>query len=229
MYTSFFLFHICLTKNQSNMKQRFLLSLLFVCSLAITTQAQINKGALWLGGQAGYSQTNSKAGSTNNSKQRSVNFSPAVGTAIKENLILGVFVNYSNYKYTTSGPSSRKEETVGGGIFIRKYIPVVNRLYLFGDARAFYNSYKLRETHSPDRKIKGFDAGISATPGVSFAVTNKLHIETGVSSLLFTRYQKRTSTEGSVVTEDKTVNAGLSLDNSSQLFIGVRFLINKKA
>lgn len=216
------------------MKQRFLLSVLFVCSLAVTTQAQINKGAAWLGGQIGYSQTQNETGPTSKSKQTSFNFSPAVGTAVKENLILGVFVNYATSKTKATSINTtttvKKEETVGGGIFIRKYIPVVNRLYLFGDARAFYNSYKSTDkANSPETKIKGFDAGISATPGLAFAVTDKIQIETGLNNLFSTRYQKRTQTQGINEFENKSFNTGLFLDNSAQVFIGFRFLINKKA
>ncbi|MCS3799761.1 outer membrane beta-barrel protein [Niastella sp. OAS944] len=216
------------------MKQRFLLSLLFVCTLAVTSQAQINKGATWLGGQVGYSQTNSESETTSKTKQTGFNFSPAVGTAVKENLILGVFVNYSTNKTkissTNTSITTKKEELVGGGLFIRNYIPVVNRLYLFGDARVFYNSYKYTDkSNSPETKIKGFDAGISATPGLAFAVTDKIQIETGLNNLFSTRYQKRTQTQGISEIENKTFNTGLFLDNSSQVFIGFRFLINKKA
>ena len=216
------------------MKQRFLLSLLFVCSFAVTTQALINKGAAWLGGQVGFSQSQNESGPTSKTKQTSFNFSPAVGTAVKENLILGVFINYANTKAKASSTNisttTRKEETVGGGLFIRKYFPVVNRLYLFGDARAFYNSNKSTDkTNSPEIKVKGFEAGISATPGISFAATNKIHIETGVNNLFSSRYQKRTQTQGINKIEDKTFTTGLFLDNSAQVFIGFRFLINKKA
>jgi hypothetical protein len=212
------------------MKQRFLLSLLFVCSLVVSTRAQINKGAIWLGGQAGYSQSTNKTGSITTGKVTSFNFSPAVGTAVKENLIVGVFVNYSTYKNKSNITTIKKEETIGGGLFIRKYIPVVNRVYLFGDARAFFNSYKSTDNYgSPEDKVKGWDAGISATPGVSFAITNKIQIETGLNTLFSTRYQKRNHKAGFTETDESSFNTGLFLDNSSQVFIGLRFLINKKA
>jgi hypothetical protein len=81
------------------MKQRFLLSLLFVCSLVVTTRAQINKGATWLGGQAGYSQSSDKGvSSAVTNKQTSFNISPAIGTAVKDNLIVGIFATYQNYR-----------------------------------------------------------------------------------------------------------------------------------
>src|SRR5688572_17217982 len=121
------------------MKQRFLLSLLFVCSLVVTTRAQINKDAIWLGGHAGYSQSSDKGLSSSvTNKQTSFNISPAVGTAVKDNLIVGIFATYQNYKSKSGSITNKKENAYGGGLFVRKYIPIVNRLYVFGDARAYF-------------------------------------------------------------------------------------------
>lgn len=211
------------------MKQRFLLSLLFICTLAVTTQAQINKGATWLGGQIGYSQSSDKNGAVTNSKQSSFTISPAVGIAVKDNLIVGIVANYAHSKTESYPNSSRKDNTYGGGVFVRKYIPVVNRFYIFGDARAYFSSVKTEDKSSNNTTTKGYDVGLSVTPGVSFAVTKSIQIETGFNSLFNTRYSNRKQKQAFTETKSTSFNTGLSLDNQSQLFIGFRFLINKKA
>jgi hypothetical protein len=212
------------------MKQKFLLSLLFVCSLVITTQAQINKGATWLGGQVGYSQSSDKNGAVTNSKQTSFTISPAVGTAIKDNLIVGITANYLHYKSESYPGYKKKDNIYGGGVFIRKYIPVVNRLYIFGDARAYFNSVKSEDNPGGNNtKTKGVDVGLAVTPGVSYAVTKSIQIETGLNSLFNTRYSTRKQKQGFTENKTNTFTTGLFLDNTSQLFIGFRFLINKKA
>jgi opacity protein-like surface antigen len=212
------------------MKQKFLLSLVFVCMFIVSTRAQISKGAIWLGGQAGYSQSSDKSGSITNQKQTGFTISPAVGKAVKDNLIVGIAANYVHYKTKSGQGSSRKDNTYGGGLFIRKYIPVVSRLYIFGDARAYFNRVKSEdESGGYTSKIKGVDVGIAVTPGVSYAVTKSIQIETGLNSLFNTRYSTRKQNQGFTENKNKTFTTGLFLDNTSQVFIGFRFLINKKA
>jgi hypothetical protein len=213
------------------MKQRFLLSFLFVCSLAVTTQAQINKGATWLGGQAGYSQSSEEGVSSNTkNKQSSFNISPAVGTAVKDNLIVGISASYVHSKSKSGSTVMTKYNSYGGGVFIRKYIPVVSRLYIFGDAKVSFNAFRTDENISTNpNKIKGWNVGISATPGLSYAITNKIHIETGVNSLFSTTYEKKNQKQGSSEANSSSFNSGVFLNNNSPLFIGFRFLLNKKA
>jgi opacity protein-like surface antigen len=226
-----FAFHICGTKNQINMKQKFLLSFVLSCMFIVSTRAQISKGATWLGGQLGYSQSSDKSGSITNNKQTGFTISPAVGTAVKDNLIVGIAANYLHYKIKSDQGSSRKDDTYGGGLFIRKYIPVVSRLYIFGDARAYFNRVKSEDISGGgySTKIKGVDVGIAVTPGVSYAVTKSIQIETGLNSLFNTRYSTRKQNQGFTENKNKTFTTGLFLDNTSQVFIGFRFLINKKA
>jgi opacity protein-like surface antigen len=212
------------------MKQKFLLSLVLVCTFIVSTRAQISKGAIWLGGQAGYSQSSDKSGSITNQKQTGFTISPAVGKAVKDNLIVGIAANYLHYKTKSDQGSSRKDDTYGGGLFVRKYIPVVSRLYIFGDARAYFNRVKSEDKSGGyTTKIKGVDVGIAVTPGVSYAVTKSIQIETGLNSLFNTRYSTRKQNQGFTENKNNTFTTGLFLDNTSQVFIGFRFLINKKA
>jgi hypothetical protein len=232
MCTSFFVFHICGTKNQSIMKQRFLLSFIFVFTCMVATRAQISKGSAWLGGSIGYSQSKDKTGaSTTSTKQNSFYISPAIGTAIKENLILGVSVSYSRYISKYGSTTDNKGRTYGGGIFLRKYWPVVNRLYIFGEAKAYYSAYRSTDKNNStgDVKVTGWDGGVALTPGLSYAITNNLQLETGFNSLFSTRYQKRNITNGFSKSENSSFGSGMSLDNASQIYLGFRILINKKA
>jgi hypothetical protein len=207
------------------MKQKFLLSLLFVCSLVVTTNAQINKGATWLGGQVSFGHSSTEnAGSKN--KQTSFNIGPAVGKAVKDNLIVGIAANYQHYKTKNGSVTTNKGTTYGGALFIRKYVPVVNRFYIFGDARAYFN---VSSERTSDIKIKGWDAGISATPGLSYGVTKNIQIETGLNSLFRVAYMKRNQEQGYNENKNNAFNAGISLDNTSPIYLGFRFLINKKA
>lgn len=226
------------------MKQRFVLSLLFVCSFVITTRAQIHKGAVWLGGSIGYNQYKDvpKDTSVHDFKINTFNLSPAVGIAVKDNLVVGIRLTYAHTKTDNDGTVlDSKGNNYGGGIFIRQYIPVVNRLYLFGEAAAAYVSTKQTDTYNQfyngsyiksHMTYKGWNGGVSVTPGVAFSVTKKFQLETSLNSLLGVTYSKNKITaERPTTGSDKTIsqiNAGIFTDGKVQFNIGCRFLINNK-
>lgn len=213
------------------MKQRFLLSLLFVCSLVLTSQAQINKDAIWLGGQAGFSQTSEKSfGSSTANKTTAFSLSPAIGKVVKDNLVVGISGSYQHSKSKSGSTTNSKYNSYGAGVFIRKYIPVITNLYIFGDARVYGNrGIEKSYSSSGDLKNKYWDIGISATPGISYAVTKSIQIESGVNSLFSARYQRRDSKQGFSQGKYNSFTGGVLLDTNSPIYIGFRFLLNKKA
>jgi hypothetical protein len=225
------------------MKQKSLLVLVCIFSLVASTQAQIKKGSVWLGGNIGYSESDSKSESSGDLGMKVISFKPAAGIAIKENLIAGVTINYSKATNESGGAVmyARKQidRNIGGGVFLRQYVPVVSRLYIFGQADAGYNKGKstvneMNNVTTPTTKristTKGWSAGISLTPGVSYAVNNKLQLETGFNSLFSTVYNKsKTTSENSGLrSSTKTFSTGINLENESTFYIGFRFLINSK-
>lgn len=223
------------------MKQKFLLSTLFVCMFIVSTQAQIGKGSAWLGGNIGFSQSKSDNVTSPDRKTQVIQFNPSVGTAIKENLIAGISLGYSENtdKETNSNGSYTKTTAkyYGGGIFIRRYIPVVTRLYLIGDATAYYNSGKETRNevyNTVNNKVttKSWNTGLSFTPGISYGLTKKVQLETGFNSLFSVGYGKskrNLAGSGSSKETSESFSAGINLENKSTFYIGFRFLINTKA
>jgi hypothetical protein len=213
------------------MKQKFLLSIIFVCSLVVSTKAQINKGAIWLGGQASYNQTSEKSlGSSTTNKNSGFYINPAIGKAIKENLVLGFSAGYSHSKNKTGSTTNSRFNSYGGGVFIRKYFPVISNLYLFGDARLNVSrAIEKGYSSSGDNKNKYWNVAISATPGIAYAVSKNIQIESGVNSLFSLVYQKRDSKQGFTEGKSSSFNSGILLDNGTPIYIGFRFLLNKKA
>jgi hypothetical protein len=143
--------------------------------------------------------------------------------------VVGISASYQHSKSKTGSTTNSEFNSYGGGIFIRKYIPVVSQLYLFGDAR-LYVSRGIEKGYPSGGafKNKTWDIGISATPGLAYAVTKSIQIETGVYSLFSARYQKRELKQGLSEAKNNSFSAGVLLDNNSPLYIGFRFLINNK-
>jgi hypothetical protein len=204
--------------------------------LIASAHAQIPKESIWLGGSIGYGSTkNDYANSTLESKSHTVSFSPAVGVAVKDNLIVGVMLSYTNKKTKNIGYVEKAKETsTGGGVFVRQYVPIVNKLYLFGEASALFRSLKSNEelsynNPSMKNKTKGWDAGLALTPGVALGINKKVQLESGFNSLFSAVYNKR-KIDNSGTADDytqKNFNAGIALDNESLFYVGVRFLLSK--
>lgn len=222
------------------MKQQFLLSVLFLCLVTVTTHAQtISKGSIWLGGNIGYSQskTDYDGNVTPDYKTSTLSILPAIGKAVNDNLVVGINVIYQKTKTNNSGASVNEsnEKFYGGGVFVRRYVPVISRLYVFGDLDIWARRY--RADGSPytgsgiKTKTKGGESGVSLTPGVSVGINKKLQLETGFNSLFSTFYSKRkttSSTNGYNYTTE-SFSAGFNLENQSYFYIGFRLLINSKA
>lgn len=220
------------------MNLKFSLTLISIITCALTSNAQISKDSRLFGTSIGYSQ--SKIKSTNvmltNTKSTSFVVSPSAGIAIKENLVAGIRLDYSkstekyNYDYTSYNNTENKY--YGGGVFLRQYVPVVNRFYVFGEGGLSYlisrSKYTQQSTYSGKNEIKtkGWSTGLSFTPGISYAISKNFQIESGFNSLLNVSYAKsKSSYESSQPAKMSAFSGGIGNDNGSMFYVGFRFLM----
>jgi hypothetical protein len=159
-----------------------------------------------------------------------------VGVAVKENLVLGVRFNYLKYtqknNYDVANYLNTDIKNYGGGIFLRQYVPVVNRLYVFGEGSIMYNDIKETSTQGyytskNERKTKGWSTGLSITPGISYGVNKTFQIEGGFNSLFSATYAKSKTTfsSSSTKTTQESFSGGISQDNESMFYVGFRFIL----
>jgi hypothetical protein len=216
------------------MKQRIVLSLVFVCAFMVTTRAQISKGAVWVGGSIGYNESKLEpTGSTGSPiKTSTVTINPAIGTVVKDNLVVGINLLYSHIKSENNGTIESKTNAYGGGIFVRKYFPVISRLYIFGDANAAFTSSKTDNTLTPTIKTTSRSSigTVGITPGIAFSVSKRFMLETSLNNLLSVAY---TSTKTSGPTnyyngKSHQFAAGVYAEGKAQFNIGCRFLLGNK-
>jgi opacity protein-like surface antigen len=218
------------------MKLKIFLSVVFACTLLSTSYAQINKGSTWLGSNFSYSQSKEGIEQPVDRKIRTTSVLPAFGVAIKENLVLGIYGNYIYERSENNGVLiDSKEKKYGGGLFVRRYVPVFNRFYIFGEGRLGYNTYETKNKWNygnviSSGKIKGWNTGVTFTPGISYGVTQNVQLEAGFVSLFSIMYANaKTTSDYYPPSKLKSFNADLNLDRLSSFSLGVRFLINKKA
>lgn len=222
------------------MKLKLLFSVVFVCTLLTTSYAQINKGTIWIGSNFSYAGDKPKSDQqTTFWEIRTVSILPSFGVAIKENVVLGIFGKYSNSfseQKSTSYYSKRDEKTYGGGLFVRRYVPVFKRFYLYGEGRLGYNKSKVEENWANTSvvgtsKLKSWETGLTFTPGIAYGITRSILLEAGAAALFDARYKSTESIYNPYTQSNsaKTFTAGVNLENASAFTIGIRILINKKA
>lgn len=160
------------------------------------SHAQFNKGAILLGGDLNFQASSVKdvndglASST--TKNTQVTFQPAIGKAIKEDLVAGITLDYA---YSSgSGSTSTKYNLYGGGIFLRKYRSLGNKFYLFGQSNLGYDYSKQTidnppNTGGPDHQIdKAYGVGLQFAPGVAYSLDQKWQVEFEFPNLLNINY-----------------------------------------
>jgi len=214
--------------------KKIILSLFFVFILISSSFAQIKKGSLFLGGDIGGTTQKTKTGDVATNKQQNITISPVFGKAVKENLVFGVnagFGIFSNDNPSTSADEYRRV-LYSAGVFLRKYKNIAKSgFYLFvqGGAGASHYKEEFESNSTVFDKTRRLVVNINAYPGVSYAINNKLHLETGFANLLSLHYLHEKRESGNPVTVYKTNGFGLSssLNNASSFYLGFRLLISK--
>lgn len=217
------------------MKQKFLLASVIALLLSVTTKAQIGKGSVWLGGNIGYSSFKNQIDDVPAYTESVLTINPALGKAISNNTIAGIDLLFSDVLEKNSATEIKDDtKKYGGGFFMRWYVPIINRLYIFGQGRIGFDYTKGNATNTPfyggnKSTKKGWDAGLSFYPGVSFEVNKKFQLEAGFNNLFGAQYSIVKNSSLGTTNKTETFTTGINLDNNKSMFtIGFRLLINNK-
>jgi hypothetical protein len=215
--------------------ERIILLSVTILLFAAITKAQITKGSVYLGGSIGASTSKQENNNpTLEGKSSWLSINPAVGIAVKNNLITGVDLKYLHGSSKNFSSQDNKRNGYGAGLFLRKYFPLSNRFYVFGQTGAGYFSQKNEYIQTPGYPftITNKQHSISANiyPGIAIHVFKSLYLEAAFNSLLQIGYSSST-TEGnfpSASQKQKDFSIQSSLSSGNYLNLGVRFIIPKK-
>ena len=158
-------------------------------AIAISTQAQINKGTILLGGNISGStnkETNSNA--TYENKFRGVTIAPSIGFATGNNKIWGFNANYGSTRSKHLDLINFEYNRYGGGIFYRRYATLGKGFYLFGKGNAGYTYSKTREksgfqNEHTTKTTRTDIVSISVHPGIAYAVHKNFHLELAINNI----------------------------------------------
>ncbi len=196
--------------------------------------AQINKGAIFLGGDLAFSSE--KGNSSNNTGYNTFGgyILPVLGKAVSDNSIVGISLlyNYNNSDVALDF-NDRKQWVYGGGFFIREYYPLhKTKFSLFVQGSLFAEHDHIEQAYNTIDKIetRTFSINSSAFPGVSYNLSNKLKVETGFVNLFGVRYFHRKTTTGTINPLSSSAT-GFSLyasaENVTRFNVGFRLLLGK--
>lgn len=222
----------------------------FSCALILTSyfaEAQISKGTILLGGNLQLNTSTDKsvtaAGTQVGSKTSTTGITvyPSIGWAVKDNLVLGIQPGIGYYNSGDgAGNYDSKENDYSLGIFLRKYKPLGNRFYFFGESMLSF-AYQLPTDDDPGNPVihqdgKNIDLSLGFSPGAAYALSRKWLMEVEFPNVISARYAHDktnmvySSAPPSPPTSSSTeitnqFNFSTSLTSNFQLEVGLRYLI----
>ena len=208
------------------MKRKFCLVFMGAASmLAINSaSAQIAKGSVMLGGNVGFNTSKNEAFGTTVRKENSFYISPAVGVAIKENLFVGGDLAYRSNTQENNGAGKTTNNGFGIGAFVRQYKNLgKSGFYLFGQGRLGADITHVKSGSTTTNN--GFAIGLGLTPGISYAVNSKLHLETSLANLFSVGYNSSKNKGADI--KSNSFSADVNLGSLQQWNVGIRFILAK--
>lgn len=198
--------------------------------------AQIEKGTVLLGGNIGLQSSKEDFSNSSNvteGKSHYFGFFPAAGIAVKQNMIIGIELGYSHSKSDKMSYSSDdKGSNYFCGIFLRRYFPVLKNFNVFAQpGLAFSKEKREYQYENSITNQKSWNIGLGLYPGVSYAVSKRFHLETGLANIANISYRQSKQEELFQSTGQKSsrkrneFSFSSNLSSNALINIGFRFFL----
>lgn len=173
------------------MKTIFFTLLVFITS---NSSAQIKKQSVLLGGQLFYNNVKVEVEKLKSNSQ-SGTIGVSVGKAYKENSVVGININFSPIRQTNylslNDTVDLTYNRLDIGAFLREYKKLAKDFYFFAEISGAYitanqkEDYKIAADYVKVKERGGF---VSLTPGISYQVFKKMHLELTIPNILSLQY-----------------------------------------
>jgi hypothetical protein len=202
------------------MKKLFL-SLIAVAGLALTTQAQTEKGKFIVGGEVELN-TNKVDGAAKTDLSWSV--IPSVGYFFTDNFAVGTGIGY-DYTKAYSAVGSAKSSAFVVSPFLRGYKGINDQFKFFGQLSVpmSFGSNKVGDVNGDNFVKTGNNnsVGVALSPGISFFPSKKFGIEFSVNGISYNDYRTENA-NGDKIGGSKNFNIGANFFAPK---IGVQFYL----
>ncbi|MFW5851427.1 MAG: hypothetical protein ACOCWB_04315 [Bacteroidota bacterium] len=201
-----------------------LLILSFSFAASILTQAQTFIGGSFSfekdGGVTINTPTDGTTTTTDNTKTTDFSINPQLGFFLSETTAVGIEINLGSEKTVFSSDTEDITNSFGITPFMRYYFADFNNFRMFATTTLGFNTSSEKNTvggvTTDGPKINSI--GLSIRPSVSYAASEKIHLEAGLNFMNFgfsTSAEKNESPAGETVVRDNSFNLGV---NSNTLF-----------
>jgi hypothetical protein len=209
------------------MKKFTFLSILSICICSVSF-SQINKGSVLLGGGVGIS-SNKVEDADPAKKSNYLSITPTAGIAIRQNTVAGLQLTYWDVNDNIYSAPQKDERTgYGAEVFLRKYVTLGKGFYLFGQGGIQYNHSSYTNTYpNYENKQKGWSIGFNLYPGISYAVSQKFHLEAGLAQLADLSYSKTKYINQGQTEKRSGINFDAKTSSLSNINIGFRVFLSK--
>jgi|GEM_PF-313749 len=219
------------TKKIMNHKM-FLTVLLFLC-FSFFAKAQINKGAVLLGGQIYNSIRTSKDNDQKDQQFNSAVYNISAGLAVQENRVAGINLSYNPatvhyYNNSNGNVAKTKSSNYSAAVFYRVYRNLGREFYFFGEFGAGYIGSKSKDIDYNGNDIGGnvMSGGqLNLTPGLSYKLMNKFYVEITIPSLVNIQYTVTKSKPSPPVSKQEQFTFNTSVNSNALSLLGVGFRI----
>ncbi len=199
-----------------------------VCSSYLAS-AQLQKGAVQLGGGISVGETKRNQANYNNDAW-GVFLQPSLGFTVKDLVVAGIRGSYARNYNDYNNVNYDKQKTYGLGLFVRKYLPLGKNFFLLGDGGIDYSKYTSESSNGVGyntRKTRGVT--VSLFPGITYAINRRFLLELAMNNLLTLSYNKDDQFNNSGVTTNYSSSRHLGLNinasTSGNLSVGFRIVL----
>jgi hypothetical protein len=224
------------------MKTKILLSITFFFCISLTSNAQIKKGDLLLGGTLNFTSQKDVYQffySAQHYKYLCSNIQ--IGMAVKNNTVVGLILFYSHSNiHDGNFPDSNyvKGDGYHAGIFYRKYKSLLKNFYFFEEIDAVYTHAKSLQGSMQAKSdlVKTISNGgnILIVPGLSYQICKRFQMELSIPNIFSIyylsyklTYNTPPSPNASPNANNFSVNASLNSNFLSNFGIGFKFFLDK--
>ncbi|MEP6466160.1 MAG: hypothetical protein ABJB05_07625 [Parafilimonas sp.] len=212
------------------MNKKFTLLFLAACIIAVTSNAQINKGVNALGGNLSFYTSTVKINAGLKNTGTDFSISPSFMTAYANNRTVGFNVDYG---YNKNSFVDQKINTYGAGVFLRQYKPLGKGFYIFAQ-----ETLGLDYTKSTSQYIDSVSAsnskqiyvGLTVNPGLAYDVSKHFQLELlFFNNLISVSYSHTTSTSNAPTVKADNFSLGANLDGSqlTSLNVGAKIFFGR--
>ena len=175
------------------MLKQVILILCLTLGIEFLVEAQTQSGRMYFGGTANWNKSENKEDDPTKEDiiSKKLTIQPLAGLFIKDNLAMGLFINYEYIRETRTYPVEKLTNiisTIATGPFVRKFIPINNIFAFYVQGMLGYKLNKTSNEYGMSQHHNHFNQTglmVALKPGFTFFATNKIGIDLSVQGLQY--------------------------------------------